>query len=55
MIVSNCPRCCEPLRVPTGELPDNAYAQCPWCRETFPLSDVLDQAAADPASDVGRR
>ena len=41
MIVSNCPRCNEQLRIPTGEFPDDAYAQCPWCRETFPLSDVL--------------
>ena len=41
MIVSNCPRCNEAFRVPSAELPEDAYAKCPWCRETFSLSDVL--------------
>ena len=41
MIISNCPRCDEAIRVPADELPDDAYAQCPWCRETFPANDVL--------------
>ncbi len=41
MIVSNCPRCGEAFRVPADELPDDAYAQCPWCRDTFPVTDVL--------------
>ncbi len=41
MIVSNCPRCGEAFRVPTDELPDDAYAQCPWCRDTFPVTEVL--------------
>ena len=41
MIVTNCPRCGEAFRVPGVELPDDAYAQCPWCRDTFPVSDVL--------------
>ena len=41
MIISNCPSCDESFRVPAGQLPENAYAMCPWCRETFPLSDVL--------------
>ncbi|MGI9470748.1 MAG: hypothetical protein ACR2NZ_04380 [Rubripirellula sp.] len=41
MIISNCPRCQEGFRVPAGQMPDDAYATCPWCRETFPLSEVL--------------
>ncbi|MFK8111672.1 MAG: hypothetical protein AB8B91_05705 [Rubripirellula sp.] len=41
MIASNCPRCQESFRLPSAELPDDAYAQCPWCRETFPLSEVI--------------
>lgn len=43
MMVSNCPRCNERFRVPAGELPEDAYAECPWCLETFPISDVLDR------------
>lgn len=42
MIISNCPRCQERFRVPLGTLPDDAYAMCPWCHETFPLADVLN-------------
>jgi hypothetical protein len=41
MIVTNCPRCDEEFRIPDGEIPSDAYAHCPWCRETFPFSDVL--------------
>jgi hypothetical protein len=43
MMVSNCPRCNESFRVPAGELPEDAYAECPWCLETFPISDVLNR------------
>ncbi len=43
MILSHCPRCSESIRIPTGEVPDDAYAQCPWCRETFPASELIDQ------------
>lgn len=43
MIISNCPRCQEGFRVPTGTMPDNAYAMCPWCHETYPLAEVLDR------------
>lgn len=42
MIISNCPRCQEGFRVPLGTLPDDAYAMCPWCHETFPLAEVLN-------------
>ena len=24
-------------------MPDDAYAMCPWCHETFPLKEVLDR------------
>ncbi len=41
MIVSNCPRCDEAFRIPNAKLPDDAYAQCPWCRETFPIAEVI--------------
>ncbi len=41
MIVSNCPRCAEVFRIPDAEMPDDAYAQCPWCNETFPIVEVL--------------
>lgn len=41
MILSNCPRCNEPFRIPLGELPEDAYAKCPWCCESFPLTEAL--------------
>lgn len=43
MMISNCPRCNESFRVPAGELPEDAYAECPWCLEIFPVSDVLER------------
>lgn len=43
MIVANCPRCAEACRLPGGELPEDAHARCPWCRESFPLAEVLQQ------------
>ena len=43
MIISTCPRCQEVFRVPLGTMPQDAYAMCPWCHETFPLTEVLDQ------------
>ncbi len=42
MIISNCPRCQEEFRVPQGTMPEDAYAMCPWCHETFPLVEVLN-------------
>lgn len=50
MITSICPRCQETFRIPAGQLPDDAYATCPWCRETFPLSEVL--ANLPPALEI---
>ncbi|TWU60618.1 hypothetical protein Poly51_08960 [Rubripirellula tenax] len=46
MTVSNCPRCAEPFRLPVdpdqaGILPEGAYGQCPWCHETFEMSDLM--------------
>ncbi len=41
MIISQCPRCHEGFRVPSGPIPTDAYAHCPWCRETFPISEIL--------------
>ena len=43
MNISNCPRCNDTFRVPQGHLSPDAYAQCPWCAETFPLSEVFDR------------
>jgi hypothetical protein len=38
-MISNCPRCGEPVRVP--EVDDQSEVRCPWCRETFVLRDVF--------------
>ena len=27
--------------MPDGSLPDDAMAECPWCRETFPLAELV--------------
>lgn len=43
MITTHCPRCSESIRLPSAQLPEDAYAQCPICRETFPASDVIDR------------
>ncbi|MDA9857332.1 hypothetical protein N9D23_04375 [Rubripirellula sp.] len=42
MIVTPCPRCQETFRIPTGSLPEDAQAVCPWCQEQFALSEVID-------------
>ncbi|MGB7344167.1 MAG: hypothetical protein WBD20_08130 [Pirellulaceae bacterium] len=43
MIVAHCPRCAEAIRVPSTQLPDDAYAQCPLCRESFAATELLDR------------
>ena len=43
MISCNCPRCSEELRLATDEFPPETYAQCPWCRETFPAEELVNQ------------
>lgn len=42
MIVTPCPRCQETFRIPTGSLPEDAQAICPWCQEQFALTEVID-------------
>jgi hypothetical protein len=41
MMITHCPRCHEPYRVPGDSFPADAYAKCPWCHETFPLQEAL--------------
>ncbi|NNE00147.1 MAG: hypothetical protein HKN47_22740 [Pirellulaceae bacterium] len=43
MITTNCPRCTESIRIPTDQIPSGAYAQCPLCRETFPVEEIVQQ------------
>lgn len=43
MIVCSCPRCDEAFRIPSGNIPDDAYAECPWCHESFPASEFLEK------------
>ena len=43
MFLSHCPRCHETFRLPAGELQPQVQARCPWCRERFPLAEVLGQ------------
>ena len=40
MISSQCPRCEESIRLPIDQIPDDVYAACPICRETFPASEL---------------
>ncbi|MGB7323285.1 MAG: hypothetical protein WBD31_00330, partial [Rubripirellula sp.] len=46
MTVSNCPRCAEPIRLPvdpefSGSLIDDAQGECPWCGDSFPMSELV--------------
>ena len=41
MIVANCPRCFDPVRIP-DELPGAAQLRCPLCQAEFELSEILD-------------
>ena len=43
MIAASCPRCAESIRVPSTAMPDDAYAHCPLCRETFSFSELADR------------
>ena len=38
-MISNCPQCGEPVRIP--KVDDHSEVRCPWCRETFLLQDVF--------------
>jgi hypothetical protein len=35
-----CPRCEESFRVPDATLPEGLRMRCPWCNETFKLSEI---------------
>ncbi|MGV3484379.1 MAG: hypothetical protein ACO1RT_08175 [Planctomycetaceae bacterium] len=39
----DCPRCEESFRVPDSPLPAGIRLRCPWCMETFPLSDLAQR------------
>lgn len=43
MMTTDCPRCGETVRLPAGEPPADAEAQCPWCGESFPLHEILER------------
>ncbi|TWU32863.1 hypothetical protein [Novipirellula artificiosorum] len=43
MITATCPRCTEVYRLPSLDLPPDASAQCPWCGEIYPASEILSQ------------
>lgn len=40
MLVTNCPRCGEPFRVPAQSIPGDADATCPWCNESFLMAEI---------------
>ena len=40
MISATCPRCTEKVRVATLDVPSETYAQCPWCNETYPATEL---------------
>ena len=42
MITTSCPRCAEAIRLPTENPPSDATAQCPWCGELFPASELCN-------------
>ncbi|TWT79957.1 hypothetical protein CA13_13680 [Planctomycetes bacterium CA13] len=43
MITSTCPRCSELFRLPSADVPPDATAQCPWCGEIYPASEIVNQ------------
>jgi hypothetical protein len=42
MTIAACPKCHDEVTVPPTA-PRSALVRCPWCREQFALSDVLDR------------
>jgi hypothetical protein len=42
MTTSACPKCRDEVTLPPGA-PRGAQVRCPWCREEFELSEVLDR------------
>jgi len=44
MIISPCPRCGDDFRVPEEAALDvHRIAECPWCREQFPIDEIIEQ------------
>ena len=43
MLTCNCPRCGETIGLPTAAVPEDATAQCPWCGELYPASEIIDK------------
>ncbi|WP_442506091.1 hypothetical protein SH528x_004915 [Novipirellula sp. SH528] len=43
MLTCNCPRCGETIGLPTAAVPADATAQCPWCGELYPASEIIDK------------
>ena len=38
-----CPRCGDPVRVPSVQIPDDAMLRCKWCSESFSVSELNDR------------
>ncbi|WP_372718219.1 hypothetical protein [Novipirellula sp.] len=43
MLTCNCPRCGETIGLPTAAVPADATAQCPWCGELYPASEIIEK------------
>lgn len=43
MIISPCPRCDDCFRISKTNFEDNTLVECPWCREQFPIDEVLEK------------
>ncbi|GAA5505872.1 hypothetical protein [Novipirellula caenicola] len=43
MLTCNCPRCDETIGLPTAAVPSDATAQCPWCGEIYPASEIIEK------------
>ncbi|EMI18096.1 hypothetical protein RMSM_04975 [Rhodopirellula maiorica SM1] len=43
MLTCNCPRCGETIGLPTAAVPADATAQCPWCGEIYPASEIIEK------------
>ncbi|MFG0262995.1 MAG: hypothetical protein ACF788_11440, partial [Novipirellula sp. JB048] len=43
MLTCHCPRCDEEFSLPTAAVPADATAQCPWCSELYPASEIIDK------------
>lgn len=50
MTVIQCPRCNDPVRIPSFRAPEGSFAKCSWCGETFPLDEAI--ARLPPALEI---